>query len=85
MAESITLEILAEKMDNLAIIIHENQKLIEGLALSTAKGFNGVNDRFNDVDKRFDKLEFLSSSQERRISILEDKMQLVSNKLGLQQ
>lgn len=30
---------------------------IDGLAVSTAKGFEGVDKRFNEVDKRFESLE----------------------------
>lgn len=67
------------------------ETMIEELAMVTGKGFAEMNARFDEVDNRFDevndrldKIEYFGSSQERRISILEDKMKLVTNKLGLQ-
>jgi hypothetical protein len=53
--------------------------------------FMQVEDRFNRVDETFaeilgrcDRIEFLVSGQERRISILEDRMRVVATKLGLE-
>jgi uncharacterized coiled-coil DUF342 family protein len=68
---------------------------IESLALSTASGFdeaqeNRVNfklemrESFNEMNKRFDKLEFKAVDHTPRIVALEDKMNIVSTKLGLQ-
>jgi hypothetical protein len=36
------------------------------------------------MDERFDRIEFLLSAQERRISILEDRMRVVATKLDLE-
>jgi hypothetical protein len=46
--------------------------------------FQRVDDRFDEVFTRLDRIEFLLSAQERRISILEDRMRVVAIKLGLE-
>lgn len=42
-----------------------------------------LRDGFAIVTDRLDKIEFHVSGQERRISILEDKVRLISTKIGL--
>ncbi len=66
------------------------EELIESLAVMTQKGFDEVSGRLDGVEggmkevvKRLDRIEYGMVSHERRISILEDKMQIVSTKLGL--
>lgn len=69
---------------------------IDELAMMIQKGFEEtaskkelgsleivINQRFDKVDKRLDKIEFHTNTHERRIEILEDKMRMVSTKLGL--
>jgi hypothetical protein len=43
-----------------------------------------MDERFEEVFTRLDRIEFLVSGQERRISILEDRMRVVATKLGLE-
>ena len=60
---------------------------IDELAISIGRGFIAVDDQFKELrkyfDDRFDRLEFLVAGQERRLTILEDKMQQVARKVGL--
>jgi hypothetical protein len=53
--------------------------------------FTRIGERFANVDQklaevigRCDRIEFLVSGQDRRISILEDRMRMVATKLGLE-
>jgi hypothetical protein len=46
--------------------------------------FDRVDDTFQEVFKRMDRIEFLVSGQDRRISTLEDRMRIVATKLGLE-
>ncbi|GEM_PF-5403949 len=60
---------------------------IEDLAVMVEKGFSRGEAELHAVEKRltdrFDRIEFHMSTHERRIEILEDKMRIVSTKLGL--
>ena len=58
-------------------------KLIEGLAEAVTEQFGGMHRRFDEVEKRLDRVEFLVSGQDNRISILEDRMRQVATKIGL--
>jgi len=60
---------------------------IDDLAISVKNGFDqsasdlkGLEDRLTDS---LDKIEFNTNSQERRITILEDKVRMISVKVGL--
>jgi hypothetical protein len=46
--------------------------------------FDHVDQTFQEVFKRLDRIEFLVSGQERRITTLEDRMRIVATKLGLE-
>jgi hypothetical protein len=46
--------------------------------------FDRVDQTFQEVFKRLDRIEFLVSGQDRRISTLEDRMRIVATKLGLE-
>lgn len=73
------------------------EELIEDLATMTSKGFEEVSGRLDGVEgklgkvegemkevvKRLDRIEYGMVSHKRRLSILEDKMRIVSVKLGL--
>jgi hypothetical protein len=48
------------------------------------KRFDNVDQTFQEVFKRLDRIEFLVSGQDRRISTLEDRMRIVATKLGLE-
>ncbi len=89
------LDTLNTRLDDITTLIKENhrktEQSIEELAISTGKGFAAVDEQFKrvdesfaDMDKRFDKLEYKAVEQNPRITILEDKMKIVSTKLGLQ-
>ncbi len=60
---------------------------IDDLAGMVNNGFTelrtDMNQRFDQMDERFDKLEFKAGSHENRISNLEDKVQILSKKTGL--
>lgn len=59
----------------------------EELARMVQDGFSEARTELQTVEKRlndrFDRIEFNTNSQERRISILEDKVQMISTKIGL--
>ncbi len=44
---------------------------------------SGLKDEMKEVVKRLDRIEYGMISHERRLSILEDKMRIVSVKIGL--
>jgi len=46
--------------------------------------FDHVDQTFQEVFKRLDRIEFLASGEDRRISTLEDRMRIVATKLGLE-
>jgi hypothetical protein len=56
---------------------------LESIEASIAGLTEIVVKRFDEVYVRLDKIEFNTSAQERRLSILEDKMRIVGTKLGL--
>jgi ElaB/YqjD/DUF883 family membrane-anchored ribosome-binding protein len=49
-SDKVTLETLDSKIDKLSDVI-------ESLAISTAKGFESIEDRFNNIDSRFEVTE----------------------------
>ena len=67
-----------KKLDNLT-------KTVDGLAISVAKGFEGISDemgvKFASVNKHLEDIEYrlgkIESNHERRLDLLEDKMQVV--------
>ena len=72
------------------------EEKIDELAIAVGNGFAATASRdevqlirdevrggFAGVTERLDKIEFLVSGQERRISILEDRLRLISTKIGL--
>lgn len=71
------------------------EKLIEELAISIGHGFAEQQERFNElrhevrdglaaIHTRLDRIEFLASGQEHRISVLEDRVRQLGTKLGYQ-
>jgi hypothetical protein len=46
--------------------------------------FTKIDGKFDDVFNQLDQIRFLVSGQERRISILEDRMRMVATKVGLE-
>ena len=68
------------------------EEMINELAGITAKGFaqtvtkdelERVIERLDKIDNRFDRVEFHMNTHERRIEMLEDRMRIVSTKIGL--
>lgn len=70
------------------------EQLIEDLALMVGRGFaetksdmkalrQEMNERFAVVEERLDRIEYLVTGQERRITILEDHIRQVATKIGL--
>ena len=53
----------------------------DDLALMVAKGFDRMDDKFKSVNKSLENIEFrlgkIESNHERRLDLLEDKMQVV--------
>ncbi|OHA17555.1 MAG: hypothetical protein A2836_03585 [Candidatus Taylorbacteria bacterium RIFCSPHIGHO2_01_FULL_45_63] len=83
-----------ELIENLTAINKRGFEDIEKLAVATKRGFDAVdekfvdlkkemNERFDQVDKRFDRLEFYVNGHDKRIEVLEDKVRLISVKIGL--
>ena len=60
---------------------------IENLAIAVHNGFKEMREemdrRFTEVDQRFDRVEMLLLGHTNRIEILEDKVRLISTKIGL--
>jgi hypothetical protein len=75
-------KIIDEKIDELALAVGRG---FDELRQEVRDGFAAVSKRFDAVEQRLESVEFLVSGQDRRISILEDKMRMVSVKIGLEQ
>lgn len=63
------------------------EEKIDDLALSVAKGFDEsyrrMSEHENHLGEKLDRVEFLVNGQERRVSILEDRMRQLATKVGL--
>jgi hypothetical protein len=70
-----------EKIDEMVLMVGRG---LDEIRTEMRQGFVAINERFDGVDERLERIEFLVSAQDRRISILEDRMLQVSVKLGLQ-
>ena len=53
----ITLEILADKVDNLGDNLNSLSQTVDKLAISTAKGFDGVNTELKEIGERLTGVE----------------------------
>ncbi len=58
-------------------------KLIDGLAISMKNGFDRVDKQLVEIGNHLDKVEFNTNGLDNRVSTLEDRMRVVSTKLGL--
>jgi hypothetical protein len=74
----------ARTPDDLVGVLHDVLKHMDMRFDQVNANFKRVDERFEEVITRLDRLEFLVSGQERRISILEDRMRVVATKLGLE-
>lgn len=70
------------------------EELITDLAASVARGFEHVDEQFrglrhdmdqhfNQVEERLDRIEFSVNGHDRRLDVLEDKVRRISVKTGL--
>ena len=57
---------------------------IDDLAAMTQRGFADVHAEIKEVQETVDRIEFRVNSHDRRIDILEDKVRVISTKVGLQ-
>ena len=88
-----TLSILVEKnskdIEKNSISIADLSQTVEDLAISVKNGFDSVYEKFKEVvtidvfSERMDRLEFRFNEHDRRIDNLEDKVGLISRKIGL--
>jgi predicted nuclease with TOPRIM domain len=76
MSKKMTIEDLAIMIQGEFKVIHSEIKDIKG-RLTRIEG------RLDRIEERLDRIEFNQVSQERRISTLEDKIRIISTKLGL--
>ena len=95
MPEEITLENLAEKMDEGfkkvdkrfgEAEIHFDKKIdekIDQLALAVAKGFNEVDERFNEVDERFNEVDERFNEVDERFDKVDEKFGNVNARLDI--
>lgn len=67
----------AQPADDFVGILHELLKHMDNR-------FDRLETRFDTVEERLDQIQFSVSGQDRRISILEDRMRMVATKLGLE-
>lgn len=69
-------------------IVSLNQSL-EDLAISVKRGFDAVYEKFDEMvtiavfNERMDRVEFRFNEHDRRLDNLEDKVGLISRKIGL--
>jgi hypothetical protein len=70
--------------DDVVDILHHVLKHIDDRFDQVNEKFQQIDERFTEVVTRLDRIEFLVSGQERRLSILEDRMRVVATKLGLE-
>lgn len=91
-----TSENVSKKVDVLNKAVTNLVKAVDKLAESTAHGFSEVGSKLKNLEEkvatkkevkeitdRLDRIEFHMNTHERRIEILEDKMRMVSVKIGL--
>ena len=69
-----------QKFDNLTELVIKNQEI-------TDEKFEGLTEtifkNFDRVENRLSKIEFNTSGTERRVDILEDKIRIISDRIGL--
>ena len=75
---------IGNTLDDVVGILHSMSKHMDGRFDDVDAKFKRVDERFEEVVTRLDRIEFFVSGQERRISILEDRMREVATKLGLE-
>jgi hypothetical protein len=69
-----------DKIDDLALSVGRG---LNEVRQEIREGFAAVGQRFDAVEVRLERIEFLSSAQERRISIVEDRVRQRATTAGL--
>lgn len=69
-----------DKIDELALAVGRG---LEELRQQIREGFAAISTRFDAVEQRLDRVEFFVSGQDRRISIVEDRLRQLATKVGL--
>jgi hypothetical protein len=59
------------------------EELVDKLAISVKDGFDRLDEKFDEFKTGQEKIIFNTNGLENRVSTLEDKMRVVSTKLGL--
>lgn len=70
-------------LDDLAIMVQKGFSETARDFSEVKTGLGEVKKELVDANNRLDRIEFHTNTHERRIEILEDKMRIVSTKLGL--
>jgi hypothetical protein len=69
-----------EKIDELALSVGRG---FDELRQEIGEGFSAVGRGFDALEIRLDRIAFLAAAQERRISIIEDRVRMLAVKAGL--
>ena len=77
MAKKKTVE---EKIDDLAIMVGRG---LEEVRNEGQAGVKAVNARFDVIDQVLERIEFQVSGQDRRMTVLEDRVRQLATKVGL--
>lgn len=77
MAKKKTIE---EKIDDLAIMVGRG---LEEVRNDGRDGIKAVNARFDAIDEGLERIEFQVSGQDRRMTVLEDRVRQLATKVGL--
>jgi hypothetical protein len=64
--------------------VHEKFDKINEKFVKIDEKFEKIDTRLNTIDYKLEKIEFNTTDHNHRLSALEDKMKIVTNKLGLQ-
>ncbi|MSU55072.1 MAG: hypothetical protein EXS46_00855 [Candidatus Taylorbacteria bacterium] len=70
-----------EKIEELAVI---TQRGFSDLESKMVKGFANVHEEIKEVKETVDRIEYRVNTHDRRIENLEDKVRVISTKVGLQ-
>lgn len=69
-----------EKIDDLAIMVGRG---LEEVRNDGRDGAKAVNARFDAIDEGLERIEFQVSGQDRRMTVLEDRVRQLATKVGL--
>jgi hypothetical protein len=69
-----------EKIDELALMVGRG---FDELRADVKVGFVAVEQRFTAVEERLERIEFHVSGQDRRMTVLEDRVRQLATKVGL--